>query len=81
MLIRLPPLYPPPSPLPLPRSPLPGELGRQANKLLQDANLEPNWIIRAVRAFEDMQAVLTPFGRGTVVNFRPEDGVYEVTML
>lgn len=25
-----------------------------------------------------MEAVLTPFGRGTVVNFRPEDGVYEV---
>lgn len=51
---------------------------RQANKLLQAANLEPNWLIRAVRAFDNMEAVLTPFGRGTVVNFRPEDGVYEV---
>ena len=50
----------------------------QANKLLQAANLEPNWLIRAVRAFDNMEAVLTPFGRGTVVNFRPEDGVYEV---
>lgn len=53
----------------------------QANKLLQAANLEPNWLIRAVRAFDNMEAVLTPFGRGTVVNFRPEDGVYEVCAL
>ncbi|CAM9883244.1 unnamed protein product, partial [Ectocarpus sp. 12 AP-2014] len=52
----------------------------QANKLLQAAELEPNWLIRAQRAFDDMEAVLTPFGRGTVVNFRPEDGVYEVLL-
>ncbi|CAM9824943.1 unnamed protein product, partial [Ectocarpus fasciculatus] len=52
----------------------------QANKLLQAAELEPNWLIRAERAFDDMEAVLTPFGRGTVVNFRPEDGVYEVLL-
>ncbi|CAM9981766.1 unnamed protein product [Scytosiphon promiscuus] len=52
----------------------------KANKLLQAADLEPNWLIRAVRAFEDLEAVLTPFGRGTVVNFRPEDGVYEVLL-
>lgn len=50
----------------------------QANKLLHAADLEPIWLIRAVRAFDIMDAVLTPFGRGIVVNFRPEDGVYEV---
>lgn len=51
----------------------------QANKLLLEAHLEPNWLIRAVRAFDDMDAVLTRFGVGFVVGFRAEDGVYEAS--
>lgn len=65
--------------LSLPCHAVPRHAVPQANKLLQAAKLEPNWLIRAERAFDDMEAVLTPFGRGTVVNFRPEDGVYEVS--
>lgn len=50
----------------------------QANRLLQAADLELIWLIRAIRAFNNGEAVQTPFGRGNVVHFRPEDGVYEV---
>ncbi|CAM9116602.1 unnamed protein product [Discosporangium mesarthrocarpum] len=52
----------------------------KANKLLLAAGLEPIWLIRSIRAFEDGAAVVTPFGKGIVVNFREADGVYEIAL-
>jgi uncharacterized membrane protein len=51
-----------------------------AGQLLVTAGLQPVEDVLAVAAFENGAKVITPFGRGYVYRFRPEDGIYEVIL-
>ena len=48
--------------------------------LLMEEGLESVPPVLAVPAFENGAKVITPFGRGYVYRFRPEDGIYEVIL-
>jgi hypothetical protein len=51
-----------------------------AAQLLVAVGLQPVADVLAVAAFENGAKVITPFGRGYVYRFRPEDGIYEVIL-